>query len=72
MIFAGPSAPKFIAEAWVASEKVGEGGPGEEVGFEEPNASGRSERGRRGAMYCKSTVAAVAVCKEGENSCLGA
>jgi len=51
MIFAGPSAPKFIAEAWVVSEKVGEGGPGEEAGFEEPNASVRSERGRRGAIY---------------------
>lgn len=27
MIFSGPSAPKFIAEALVASEKVGDGGP---------------------------------------------
>jgi len=56
MIFAGPSAPKFIAEAWVASEKVGEGGPGEEAGFEEPNVSVRSERGRRGAIYCKVSM----------------
>ena len=57
MIFAGPSAPKFIAEAWVASEKVGEGGLGEEAGFEEPNGRVRSERGRRGAMYCKGKYA---------------
>ena len=27
MIFSGPLAPKFIAEAFVASENVGEGGP---------------------------------------------
>ena len=27
MIFSGPLFPKFIAEAFVASEKVGEGGP---------------------------------------------
>ena len=27
MIFSGPFAPKFMAEACVASEKVGEGGP---------------------------------------------
>ena len=29
MIFSGPLAPKFIADALVASENVGEGGPGE-------------------------------------------
>jgi hypothetical protein len=29
MILAGPFGPKFIAEAWVASENVGEGGLGE-------------------------------------------
>jgi hypothetical protein len=28
MIFSGPFDPKFMAEACVASEKVGEGGPG--------------------------------------------
>ena len=28
-IFSGPSGPKFIADAFVVSEKVGEGGPAE-------------------------------------------
>lgn len=31
MIFSGPEGPKFIAETLVASEKVGEGGPLEEL-----------------------------------------
>jgi hypothetical protein len=31
MIFSGPFAPKFIADAFVASENVGEGGPGDAV-----------------------------------------
>ena len=31
IIFSGPPGPKFIAEALVASEKVGEGGPGDLV-----------------------------------------
>lgn len=29
IILSGPSGPKFIADAFVASEKVGEGGPGD-------------------------------------------
>lgn len=31
MIFSGPPGPKFIAEALVVSENVGEGGPGDFV-----------------------------------------
>ena len=34
MIFSGPSTPKLMADAWVVSENVGDGGPGEE-GFGE-------------------------------------
>ena len=33
MIFAGPFSPKLKADAFVASEKVGEGGPGEACRF---------------------------------------
>ena len=36
MILAGPFGPKFIAEAWVASESVGEGGLGEALRLMEP------------------------------------
>lgn len=50
MIFSGPPAPKFIADAWVVSENVGEGGPGDELRLAEPKARARSERGRVGAM----------------------
>lgn len=49
MIFSGPSAPKFIAEAWVASENVGEGGPGEDVRFGDI-ARLRKERDFRGML----------------------
>lgn len=49
MIFAGPSAPKFIADMFVVSENVGEGGPGDTLRLE-PNARLRRERGRLGAM----------------------
>lgn len=51
MILEGPSAPKFIPETLVVSEKVGEGlrGPGDELRLE-PNARTRKERGRVGAM----------------------
>jgi len=49
MIFEGPLAPKFIAEACVASEKVGEGGPGDMVRFE-PKVKVRRDFGRPGAM----------------------
>lgn len=45
MIFVGPSAPKFIADALVESEKVGEGGPGDVLRLE-PKANARKERGR--------------------------
>ena len=48
IIFSGPSDPKFIADAFVASEKVGEGGPWAGFGclliFEETERV-RSERG---------------------------
>lgn len=45
MILEGPLAPKLNAEAFVASENVGEGGPGE-VGLREvPKARERRERG---------------------------
>jgi len=49
MIFEGPLAPKFIAEACVASEKVGEGGPGDMVRFE-PKVKVRRDFGRPGAI----------------------
>lgn len=49
MIFSGPSAPKFIAEACVASENVGEGGPGEDVRFGDI-ARLRIERCSRGML----------------------
>lgn len=37
MIFSGPSTPKLTAEAWVVSENVGDGGPGEVERFGESN-----------------------------------
>ena len=45
IILAGPSGPKFIAEALVASEKVGEGGPGDCVCR---RLGGETARGRSG------------------------
>ena len=51
MIFSGPFEPKFIAEACVASEKVGEGGPGDVFLLPEPKARALNERGRLGAMF---------------------
>lgn len=55
MIFSGPSDPKFIADAFVASEKVGEGGPRVELeclfAFEEMERV-RSERGL--GMVCRT------------------
>jgi hypothetical protein len=44
MIFSGPPGPKWSAEGLVASEKVGEGGPGVELRLVIPKASSRSER----------------------------
>lgn len=47
IIFSGPSGPKFIAEALVASEKVGEGGALDELcllAFDE-TVSVRRDRG---------------------------
>jgi hypothetical protein len=44
MIFSGPPGPNMTADALVASEKVGEGGPGDELRFVIPKASSRSER----------------------------
>lgn len=55
MIFSGPSAPKFMAEAWVESENVGEGG-GDGLRLLEPKVRARSERGRPGAMVQAKTV----------------
>lgn len=45
IILSGPSGPKFIADALVVSENVGDGGPGEAVRLGEI-ASVRSERAR--------------------------
>lgn len=45
IILSGPSGPKFIADAFVVSENVGDGGPGEAVRLGEI-ASVRSERAR--------------------------
>jgi hypothetical protein len=44
MILEGPLAPKCIVDTFVASEKVGEGGPGE-VLRREPRVSVRSDFG---------------------------
>jgi hypothetical protein len=52
MILAGPFGPKFIAEACVASEKVGEGGPGEALRLMEPK---EKVRRRLGAMVVKDS-----------------
>ena len=49
MILAGPFAPKFIAEACVASENVGEGGLGEILRLVEPKEKVRK---RLGGMVC--------------------
>ena len=51
IIFSGPFEPKFIAEACVASEKVGEGGPGDMFRWPEPKVRALNERGRLGAMF---------------------
>ena len=45
MILAGPFVPKFIAEAWVASENVGEGGLGEALRIMEPKEKVREPLG---------------------------
>lgn len=45
MILEGPLAPKLKAEAFVTSENVGEGGPGEVCVREVPKARARRERG---------------------------
>ena len=47
MIFSGPSTPKLMAEAWVVSENVGEGGPGDDGRFGD-SVKLRSERFFRG------------------------
>jgi hypothetical protein len=41
MILAGPFEPKFIAETWVASENVGEGGLGGALRLMEPKEKAR-------------------------------
>lgn len=53
MILAGPFGPKFIAEAWVASENVGEGGLGEALRLMEPKEKVRE---RLGAMVVEATL----------------
>ena len=51
MILFGPLAPKFIADTFVASENVGEGGPGDIVRLLELKENTlRRDRGRLGAM----------------------
>ena len=45
MILAGPFGPKFIADAWVASENVGEGGLGEAFRLMEPKEKVREPLG---------------------------
>lgn len=46
MIFSGPAVPKFICEACVASERVGDGGPGVTAVAFWLSVSVRNERGR--------------------------
>ena len=46
IIFSGPFAPKFNADAFVASEKVGEGGPADAVRRVGAMAKDRGERVR--------------------------
>ena len=48
MILAGPFGPKFMAEAWVASENVGEGGLGDELCLVEPKEKVREPLGAMG------------------------
>ena len=52
MILAGPFWPKFIADACVASENVGEGGLGERLRLIEPK---EKVLGRLGAMVVKES-----------------
>lgn len=49
MILSGPLGPKFMADACVASEKVGDGGSDGDLCIE-PKTRARRERGRLGAM----------------------
>lgn len=46
IILSGPLAPKFIADAFVASEKVGEGGPEDAARLVGAMARDRKERSR--------------------------
>jgi hypothetical protein len=57
MILAGPFGPKFIAEAWVVSENVGEGGLGEALRLMEPKEKGE----RLGAMVVEDSEVAYYV-----------
>lgn len=56
MILLGPLEPKFMAEAFVASENVGDGGPGDIARLLELNVNARRERGRLGAMVEQSAM----------------
>ena len=59
MILLGPLEPKFIALALVASENVGEGGPGEKARLLEPKVNVRRDRGRAGAIMGEKMVVVV-------------
>ena len=71
MIFSGPSGPKFMADAFVVSEKVGEGGPGE-VFLRRWMARERRERAR-GMLVAIVTVSGWPGCggrgMEGGRAC---
>ena len=59
--FSGPLGPKFIADAFVASENVGEGGPGETARLGGDIARERRERAR-GIVGQSLTVLRFEVC----------
>ena len=61
IIFSGPFAPKFNADAFVASEKVGEGGPGDAVRLVGAMARDWRERAR-GIVFQPSMVSLFEVC----------
>lgn len=60
IILSGPSIPKFICEAWVASDRVGEGGPGAIAVAFCLMARERSERGL-GMLGCGLVESALRV-----------
>jgi hypothetical protein len=62
IILEGPFAPKCIADTFVVSENVGEGGLGDSFRFE-PNASARRERGRLWGMTAGERKRAGSCCR---------